>query len=199
MDPTVVLNRLKRLIQLDTTVFDEVRDDPQELIPALIVATASSLLAGLGAWLYWLVVPADDFNSAFLNSIILGSIFMLVMYGVAAVVIYLVLVQAYRVQVDLQALIRTMGYAAFPLALSVLMFIPVVYPLFAILPMGILLVMVIYAVQSASGAESKQVVMSSVIGFAVMILVLGLIAISSSGGGDAAIGAGQFALIFDFS
>ena len=199
MDPNVVLNRLKRLAQLDTTVFDEVRDDQQELIPALIVAAVSSLLAGLGAWLYWLVVPAFDFDAAFLNSLILGSVFLLVMYGVAAVVIYLVLVQAYRVQVDLQALIRTMGYASFPLALSVLMFIPVVYPLFAILPMGMLLVMVIYAVQSASGAESKQVVMSSVIGFAVMILVLGLIAISSSGSGDAAIGAGQFALIFDWS
>lgn len=199
MDPSVVLNRLKRLIQLDTTVFDEVRDDQQELIPALVIAAASSLLAGLGAWLYWLVVPSFDFDSAFLNSIILGSIFMFVMYGVAAIVIYLVLVQAYRVQVDLQALIRTMGYASFPLALSVLMFIPIVYPLFALLPTAMLLVMVIYAVQSASGADSKQVVVSSTIGIGVMILVLGVIAISSSGSGDAAIGAGQFGLIFDFS
>jgi hypothetical protein len=200
MDPNVVLSRLKRLIQLDTTVFDEVRDDSQELIPALIVAGASSLLAGLGAWLYWLVVPSFDFDSAFLNSIVLGSVFLFVMYGVAAIVIYLVLVQAYRVQVDLQSLIRTMGYASFPLAISVLMFIPIVYPLFAILPTAMLLVMVIYAVQSAaSGADSKQVVVSSTIGIGVMILVLGVIAISSSGSGDAAIGAGQFGLIFDFS
>lgn len=196
MDPNVVMNRLKRLMQLDTTVFDEVRDDPQELIPSLIVAAASSLLAGLGAWLYWLWVVDFTPDQAFLNAFVLGSIFFLVMYGVSAVVVYLVLVQAYRVQVDLQALIRTMGYASFPMALSVLMFIPIVYPLFAVVPLAALLVMTIYAVQSASGASSNQVVIASLIGFAVMVTVLGLVAIGSSIP-DTPIGAGQFAIFFD--
>ena len=197
MDPNVVLSRLLRLARLDTTVFDEVRDDERELVPALIIAVASAFLAGLGGWLYWEIAADSSPDSAFLNTFILGSIFLAVMYGVAALVVYVVLVQFYRVSVDLQAIIRTMGYAAAPLALSVLMLLPVLFPLFALLPIALLMVMMIYAVQSASNAESGQVVMACVAGLAAMMLILGIIAVSSSFP-DAPIGAGQFALYFDF-
>ena len=45
MDPNVVINRLVRLAKLDTTVFDEVRDDANELIPAIVITVVSALLA----------------------------------------------------------------------------------------------------------------------------------------------------------
>lgn len=203
MDPNAVINRLVRLAKLDTTVFDEVRDDERELVPALVVAAVACILAGLGSLLYWQIVPDFDADSIFLNTLIFGSVFLAAMYGVAALVTYLVLVQMYRAQVDLQALIRTMGYAAAPLALSVLMFIPVIYPLFAILPFALLYVMMIYAAQSASGAESTQVVISTTIGLAVMVLVLGLIAASSGGPSgfdfNAPMGGGIFGIIIDLS
>lgn len=197
MDPNLILNRLMRLARLDTTVFDEVRDDERELVPALIVAVAASFLAGLGAFLWSKVVPRFELDSAFLNQFILGSIFLIVLYGVAALVVYVVLAQFYKVQADLQSIIRTMGYAALPMALSVLMFIPVLYPLFAIVPLVLLFVMMIYAVQSATGADSTQVVMATLAGFSVMVFVLGLIAIST----DSAkfpMGAGLFGLFFNF-
>ncbi len=106
--------------------------------------------------------------------------------------------QLFKVQVDLQALVRTMGYAAFPLAFSLLMFIPIVWPVFAIVPLALLLVTMIYAVQSATGAESNQVVIASLIGFAVFVLVLGLIS-STSDAAKAPMGAGLFGIISDFN
>ena len=111
MDPNVIVNRVMRLAKLDTTVFDEVRDDARELIPALIVAGIACLLAGLGALLFWNVVPNEfvEPESVVLNTLILGSIFTAAMYGVAALIIYVVMAQMYKVTVDLQALIRTMG------------------------------------------------------------------------------------------
>lgn len=203
MDPNAVINRLVRLAKLDTTVFDEVRDDERELVPALVVAAVACVLAGLGSLLYWQVVPELEADSIFLNTLIFGSVFTAAMYGVAILVTYLVLVQMYRAQVDLQALIRTMGYAAAPLAISVLMFIPVIYPLFAIMPIALLFVMMIYAAQSASGAESNQVVISTTIGLAVMVLVLGLIAVSSGGASgfdfNAPMGGSVFGIITDLS
>lgn len=198
LDPNLILNRVMRLARLDTTVFDEVRDDQRETLPAVIVAVIAAFLAGLGAFLWSQVVPDGNPEDAFVNQFILGSIFLAVMYGVAALVAYVVLAQMYKVQADLQAIIRTMGYAAIPLAASVLMLLPIVFPVFAIVPMAALFVMMIYALQSATGADSNQVVMSALIGFAVMVLVCGLIAVSTDFG-KAPMGAGIFGILFDFN
>jgi hypothetical protein len=195
MDPNVILNRLVRLAKLDTTVFDEVRDDAAELIPALIVAGVSCFLAGLGAMLFYSV---NDFGSypedKFLNMFILGSAFMAAMYAVWVLIVYVVLVQAYKATADLQSLFRTMGYASAPLALSVLMFIPFVYPVLAIVPIALLLVLTIYAVQSASNAESTQVVIANLAGLAVFVLILSAISLSSD---TSRLGAGLFAILQD--
>jgi len=198
MDPNVVMNRITRLARLDTTVFDEVRDDPNETIPAVIIAAISSLLAGLGAFLWWKVVPDSELDSLFVNTVILGSIFLLAMYGVAALVIYVVMAQMYRVQADLQSLIRVMGYASIPLAACILMLIPIVWPVFAIVPLALLLVMMIYAVQSATGADSNQVVIASVIGLSVLVLVCGLIA-NAGDIFDTPMGAGIFGVLLDLN
>lgn len=198
MDPNVVINRLVRLAKLDTTVFDEVRDDANELIPAIVITVVSALLAGLGALLFWSVVASGTPDRVFVNQVIFGSIFMAVMYGVAALVVYVVMVQMFKVQVELQTLVRTMGYASFPLAACILMFIPILWPVFAIVPLALLLVTTIYAVQSATSAQSNQVVIASLIGFAVFVLVLGVIA-TTSDSGKAPMGAGLFGIISDWN
>lgn len=197
MDPNLILNRVMRLARLDTTVFDEVRDDERETVPAVIVAVIACFLAGLGAWLWWEVVPDFSPDSVFVRTFLLGSIFLTAMVGVAAAVAYVVLAQMYKVQADLMAIVRCVGYATVPLAASVLMLIPFVWPIFAIVPVAAFLVMMIYALQSASGAESNQVVMSALIGFAVMVLVCGVIATSSSLT-KAPMGAGLFGILSNF-
>ncbi|MCC6387736.1 MAG: hypothetical protein IT302_10160 [Dehalococcoidia bacterium] len=198
MDPNVILNRVLRLARLDTSVFDEVRDDQNETVPAVIIAAICAFLGGLGSFLWWKVVWGSEFepDGVFLNTLLLGSIFTLAMYGVGALVIYVVLAQMFKLQVDLLSLVRVMGYAAIPMALWVLMFIPMLYPLFAIMPIALLMVMMIYAVQSVSGADSTEVVIASGVGLAVMVLVLGFFA---QAGNDAPIGAGIFSILFDYS
>lgn len=192
----LTVDRLLRMLFLDTSVFDEVRDDERELGSALVVAGGASLLAGLGAWLHWEVSDLSPPN-AFVNSFLLGSLFLAGMYGATSLLVYVLMVQFFRVQVDLLAIVRTMGYAAAPLALSVGMFVPVLYPLFALMPLALLLVAMIYAVQSATGAAPVQAVVSCILGFGLMVLVLGVVAISSSGP-NAPIGAGQFGLYYQF-
>ncbi|HET7738082.1 MAG TPA: hypothetical protein VFK32_05865 [Tepidiformaceae bacterium] len=194
MDPNVTLNRVLRLIKLDTSVFDEVRDDANELIPALIVAAVSALLAGLGSFLWWQIHYEGNLDGLFLNTFILGSVFLAAMYAVWVLIAYVILVQMYKLQVDLNSLLRTMGYAALPLAAGVLGFLPVLYPVFWIVPLALLLVTSAYAVQSASGAASNQVVVANIIGFSVMVLVLGVIAMS---GDNAPMGAGIFAFLYE--
>jgi hypothetical protein len=194
MDPNLVINRILRLARLDTTVFDEVRDDVNELIPALVVAGVSALLAGLGATLFWLFNFDSNYRpeKVWLNNFILGSLFMAALYFVWILVTYVIIVQLYKASADLQSLIRTMGYAAVPLALSVLMFIPVLYPVIALVSIILLFVMAIYAVQSVTNADSSQVVIANLAGFAVMALVLSIVAFN---GDRSVIGAGIFSII----
>lgn len=194
MDPNAVINRIVRLAKLDTTVFDEVKDDAAELIPALVVAAVSALLAGLGAFLYIQVNYSGKPDSLFVNTAILGTLFLIAMYAVWVLVVYVMLAQIFKVSADLQSLFRTMGYAAIPLAASILMFIPVIYPVFAVVPIALLFVMSIYAVQSVTNAESNQVVIANIAGFALMVLVLGLVA-TSVDFAKAPMGAGLFSWI----
>ena len=194
MDPNAVLNKIIRLAKLDTTVFDEVRDDANELIPAMVVAAVSALLAGLGAFLFIQINFDSTPDGLLLRTWIMGSIFLAALYGVWVLIVYVVLVQVYKASADVQSLLRTMGYGALPLALSVLMFIPVLYPVFALVPLALLFVMSIYAVQAVTNADSTQVVMANLAGFSLMVLVLGIIA-TSGGFADAPIGAGLFSWI----
>jgi hypothetical protein len=197
MDPNAVINHLMRLVRLDNTVFDEVRDDPKELIPSLVVAAVACLLAGVGAMLWWQVVfDATGVENLFLNTVVLGTIFLIVMYGIASLLIYVMLASVFKAQVDMQALMRCMGYAAWPLALSIVMFIPAIWPVFAYVPLALLFVSMIYAAQSASGADSRDVVVSCLVGFGAMVFILGVIATSTSSP-DATMGAGAFGTIFD--
>ncbi len=196
MDPNAILNKLKRLVKFDTTVFDEVRDDAGELVPALIVAGVAALLMGLGTALHFQLLW-EGFarpENPWLNMFILGGLFTAALYAVWVLIAYVILVQVSKATVDLQAMFRTMGYAAWPLALGLFMFIPILWPVFAIGSLVLLFVMTIYAVQSVTNAESTQVVIANMAGMAVFILVLSIIAFSSD---TTRIGAGVFAVLFE--
>src|SRR5512140_3875835 len=152
MDPNAILKRLVRLAKLDTTVFDEVRDDEKELIPAIAIAVIATLISAIGAWLYLILkAPSGidvDFGKVFLKEILLGSIFSLVLWGVWVGTVYVVLVQFFKEQADIQSLVRTMGYAAFPLSIALFMFITPLSLGIGVTAMVLWFVMSTYAIQS---------------------------------------------------
>ena len=180
MDPNVMINRIVRLAKLDTTVFDEVRDDEKELIPAIIVAVVSTLLSAIGAWFYLMFKAPNgvdvDFGNVVLKEILLGSIFSLVLWGVWVGIVYVVLVQFFKEQADIQSLLRTMGYAAFPLSLSLLMFITPLSLGICVTAMVLWFVMSTYAIQATTSASSDHVVMANAAGFLIFAVVLSFLA-----------------------
>jgi hypothetical protein len=91
-----------------------------------------------------------------------------------------------------------MGYAAIPMALSLLMLIPFLWPVFALVPLGLLLVMMIYAAQAASGADGTQATIAAVSGFAVFVLILSAIGLSNELP-DVPMGVGQFGVLVDLN
>lgn len=175
MDFEVVVSRLLRLARLDTTVFDEVRMDPTATASSFFVAAAATFAAGIGGWLWWL--QETDFNGGkvFIQSTILGSLFAIGLWIVWLFVTYVLLTQVFRERADLQQLIRTMGLAAAPLGLSLLLLIPGINFGVGLVSIAVFFSLTSIAIQSTTTAEPAKVLMANAAGFAVWAIILALL------------------------
>lgn len=176
MDLNVLLDRLIRLVRLDTSVFDEVRNDASATIPAVAVAVVATFLAGIGGWLWWIMQDYGDSGQVFLESAILGTLFSIALWMVWLLVAWVVLTQLFREEADWQQMLRTMGMAAIPLALSVAMFIPGIDIGVALASIALFFGLTTIAVQSTTTASPAHVLVANLTGFAVWAMVLGLLA-----------------------
>ena len=120
----ILADRLQRLVRLDTTVFDDVRQDPSATVPSIMVVVASTLLAAIGGWLWWNIQDFPTGGGVLLDSLVLGTVFSVALWIVWLLVAWVILGQLFHEQAELQELLRTMGMAAAPLALSIGIFIP---------------------------------------------------------------------------
>ncbi|HUS82157.1 MAG TPA: hypothetical protein VM013_02735 [Dehalococcoidia bacterium] len=175
-----LVNRLMRLARLDTTVFDEVRLDPAATIPSVIVAVAATFLAGLGGWLWWSMQDFGDKGKVLMQSMVLGSLFSIALWVAWVLIVYVLLTQVFRAQADVQQLVRVMGLAAAPLALSVLMFIPAADFGIGLASIALFFGLSTIAVQAATNASAGTVLVCNAAGFAVWAIVLGFLVTDSS-------------------
>ena len=175
MDVDILMQRLRRLATLDTTVFDEIRTDTTATIPALVVAVAATLLAGLGGWLWWWTAGIPDKGKMFVQSLIFGSILSLLFWFIWIAITYVLLTQIFRARADLNELIRVMGFAAAPLALGVFMFIPEVDWGIGLCSIAFFFALTNVAVQSATDAAAGRALAANAAGFAIWAIVLGIL------------------------
>jgi hypothetical protein len=179
MDVDVLIQRLRRLAMLDTTVFDEIRTDTTATIPALVVAVVATLLAGLGGWLWWWTAGIPDKGKMFVQSLIFGGILSLLFWFIWIAITYVLLTQMFRARADLNELIRVMGFATAPLALGVLMFIPEVDWGIGLCSIVFFFGLTTVAVQSATDAPAGRALAANAAGFAVWAIVLGILTTSN--------------------
>jgi len=175
-------NWLVRLARLDLTVFDDVKDEATATVPALAVVVVASLLAGLGSWLWWVFeidFPAglDEKNfEAFWKTFILGGIFMAALWLLWVYISAMILSRVFRASADMNRMIRTMGLAFAPMAISFLVVIGVLAVPFGVIAVAATLLLTNAAIQAATDAEPQQVLLSNLAGFAVFAIVLGILA-----------------------
>lgn len=184
MDPQVVLNKVMRLARFDTTVFDEVRNDQQQTIPALIVAAVAILLFGFGGFLLAVFrnTPFLDKGDIFVKSFIVGSILAMALWFVWVLIAYALLTSLYKTAgtFDVQVFVRVMGYAAAPFAIGLLFLLPMLGFIFGLLALILVFMMSVHAVQSVTNAPLANSVMANAAGFLVFALVLSFIAANSA-------------------
>ncbi len=176
MDVNSLMQRLRRLAMLDTTVFDEVKGDKNSTIPAIVVVVVATFLAGIGGWLWYLMQDyAPDTGDFLLKSAILGSILAIIVWAIGWMgVTYVMLTQIFRARADVNELVRVMGFATAPLALMVAMFIPGLDYGIGLAALGLTFGTTQIALQSATDAPPAKVLIANAAGFAVFAIVLQL-------------------------
>ncbi len=171
---------LLRLVRLDLTVFDDVKDEVSATLPAITVVVAASFLAGLGSWLWWIQqdfgpLVASKNGEVFLKSLVLGGILQSALWFLWVYIAAMVLSRGFGVAADINQMVRTMGLAFAPMAISVLMVIRMLTVPFGVIAIGGTLLLSNVAIQATTPAETRQVVIANVLGFLVFAIVLGIL------------------------
>jgi hypothetical protein len=176
VDPQTILVWLRRLASLDTTVFDDIRGNPTATIPAVIVVAAAVLLSGIGGWLAWVVQGYPNQGDVFLKSALLGSLLASAIWGIGWVlIIYILLTQFFRERVFLEQLLRVMGVAMAPLALSIFMWIPQVSLAIGLASLALTFALTSLAIQRVTTADPARVLVANFAGFLVWCVILTLL------------------------
>jgi hypothetical protein len=172
-------NWLGRLIRLDLTVFDDVKDDAAATAPALVVMVVASFAAGLGSWLWWVTLDfplvSDKNGEAFLKTFILGGILQAALWLAWVYIAAMLLSRVFGAGADLNRMMRTMGLAFAPMVITILMVIDILAVPFAVIALGATLLLSNAAIQASTDAKPQQVILSNLAGFVVFAIVLGIL------------------------
>jgi hypothetical protein len=186
LDLQAVISWLRRLANLDMSVFDEVRTNPGATVPGVLVAGAAMLIAGIGGWLWWVVkdYPAQDDSplpamDVLIHSGVVGSILATVLWGfIWLLIVYAMLTQVFRHRAYVEQLLRVMGLAVAPMALMGLMFIPGLALAIGITALALTVALSNVAIKSVTTADHGQVLAANLFGFFVWSAALTLLASS---------------------
>lgn len=178
IDVRLIGRRLHRLSRLDPGVFRDVRDDPTQTLAATLVVLGAVLLSALGGWL-WLIAEAEGLSTGriLVRQVVLGTIFGLAVWALWVIGAQVMLQSVFERRAPGTRLLRTMGYAAFPVAGSVLMVVPALG--FAV---GLLTVIAWFAASNAAveaavpEATRKEALVANLAGFSLFVIVMSVLA-----------------------
>lgn len=176
--------------------YEELRDDPTATAPAVAVVVVATLLAAAGGYL-WARIAASpppifdvDTRHFLLNSVVFGSALQVALWFGWVAMTWFYLANVYRLrEVKIEPLIRTMGFAFAPMALQILLLFPVMEFPIGLFAVGATAAGSVLAVRAASGASPGQALVSTLAGFLIFVLFLGIL-----GNSDSDLAPGIFAL-----
>jgi hypothetical protein len=177
VDPQTIVFWLRRLVALDMTVFEDIRANPSATIPGILLVALATFLSGLGGWLWWVLRDLSNGSDVFIKSAVIGSIIAIVLWTLAWVgLVYVLLTQVFRERVFLEQLLRVMGLAYTPVALSFLMFVPGVSLGIGIASLALAVGLANFAIQTVTTADAPRILVCNIAGFTLWACVLTLLA-----------------------
>ncbi len=175
MPTELIIARLRRALLLDSTAFEEARDDPAFTAYAIGLAALAAFVGGFGSFL-WSSVVLNDTDDFFVEATILGSIFLILLWIAGIFAAYFLLSQLYREDVLWDGLTRVMALAYVPFAVSLLVFIPQIGFGFGVLAIAAMFFYTNFGIRAAyPNIEPFRVMVAVLVAFAVWTMILPLL------------------------
>ena len=186
-----MVDRMKRAVMLDATLYAEVEENTNLNQEALIIVVMVSVAGGLGALIGGLI--RGDIGGALLGALV-TLVIGVVNYYIWAYVTYFVGTRFFGGTADPGEMLRVLGYAHTPQLLSLLSFIPCVGWLIPLAAQLLSLVAVVIALREALDFDTGKAIITGVIGWVIIVVInmivgavflggaVGLGALSSIGG-----------------
>jgi hypothetical protein len=171
-----VIERIRRALSLEQAAFEEVRDDAAFTPFAVGMTVAAIVAAGLGSFLWGDTVLDYKPDGWFVDTLILGSIFTILLFMAGVGVTYVVLAQVYREIVAPDALVRVVALGYAPFVLGFLVFIPEIGFGFGILSIAAMFFYTVFGLRAAYPAIAPmRIVIAVSLGFALWSMILPLV------------------------
>jgi hypothetical protein len=165
-----------RLARFDFTAFDEIRSDASATSGGILVVLVASIFAGLGSWLWALQTSVSiDETDVFVKSTVLGSLLQTAAWFFWVYAVHWLLTQVFKAHASFPELIRTMGFAFAPVALTVFIAVGGLAIPIGIFAFGATILLTSLAVQTTSDADPSQSMVAAFLGFGGFLVVMGVL------------------------
>lgn len=172
----MVIARIRRALMLDATAYEEARDDGSFTLFAIGAAVVGVLLAAIGAWLWAETVLSYSPSGWFVDTMILGTIFTIVLFLIGVGVIYLMLSQVFGAEMTADGLVRVATMTHLPYGLSLFIFIPGIGFAFGILSIAAMFYYTVFGIRAAyPNVDGLKAMVSVLVGFAIWAAVIPII------------------------
>jgi len=171
-----VIARIRRALMLDPAVYEEIRDDTNFTLVSIGTAAVAVLLAAIGAWLFGETVLDPAPGLGFVDTVIFGTIFTVVLFLIGVAVIYLLLTQVFGEETTPDALVRVVTLTHLPFALGLFVFIPQIGFAFGLASIAATFYYTIFGIRAAfPNVDNFRAMIAVLLGFSVWAIVIPLI------------------------
>jgi hypothetical protein len=170
----VVREILRRLAVLDSSVFAEVREDVTLTAPALVVAAIAMAASAFGGF-FWSMVEFEPDGEFFWKTVLLGTVFGLLFWGIAVGAVLMMLRSVVKIDVKADEVFRVAGFATAPLAIGLFIFIPEIAFGIGLLSVSLFFALLVVALHQAFDIPVDRALLAVIPGFAIWALVLPLL------------------------
>lgn len=167
-----MINRIIRAAMLDGEFFKKAETDTTLTQEALMVVILVSLIGSIGTFIGGAI--SGDFGAALLG-LIAALVAGVVSYYIWAYVTYFVGTKLFNAEVDAGEMLRVLGYASGPRALSILTFIPCVGPLVAFAGGVWSLIAAFIGAREALDLDTTKTIITIVIGWIIIMIITAVI------------------------
>lgn len=169
------VGRLRRLLRLDLSALDEAANDDASTPECLAVVVISMALLGLGGWLWWTIAGLPDRAGVFVSGVIFGGVFGVALWLAWLLIAYLVLQRLTGRPPRIEAMVRACGLAAAPLALGLLMALPVISFGLGVLALAAWVALTQAAIERSTGAPAGAAFAANLAGFLAWAVVMSVL------------------------